>query len=288
MVLRFRKEKSKKNKVGRKKKLRKKNSVYTFTCSSFRVVPSNYQHIGLRENQEDAFAFSDLEDAELVEDCGVLAVVADGMGGLDRGEEASSVAVDSFLREYVSKEPHESISQSLTRALKASNAAVVDLTAQKDLSDNVGTTLAAAVIFQDSLHWISVGDSRVYHLRNGQICSLSKDHIYANHLLEDVLNDKLTQSEAENHPERGYLTSYLGLHEMPEIDRSEEAFPLQPGDAVMICSDGLYNALSDEEITEILQSSSVHSAELLVECALSKKKRHQDNITVVVLFCMPS
>lgn len=280
----FRKKKRKKN-----RKLSKNKTFYAVTCDKFRLVPSNYQHIGSRKAQEDAFALSDLANEAMIRHSGVLAVVADGMGGLAHGDEASSAAVDTFMMQYAAcnGDIPEPIPQCLDRALLASNEAVFSLALQQGKVLAVGTTLVAAVIYHNQLHWISVGDSRIYHCRNGQARPLNKDHIYANKLLEDVLNNRITRSEAENHPERGYLTSYLGIQNLPEIDRSEEPLILEPGDTVMLCSDGLYNTLSDNEIMETLQNSSVHTAELLVETVLSRNNPHQDNVTAVVLSCLP-
>ena len=116
---------------GRKKKKEKKpvdNAIIDAgTGGSLRVVPANYQDIGARENQEDAFAFSDLADRKQVDKNGVLALVADGMGGLTRGEEASRLAVKVFLREYERKKDGETIDESLYRALRIANTAVFDL-----------------------------------------------------------------------------------------------------------------------------------------------------------------
>ena len=97
----------------------------------------------------------------------------------------------------------------------------------------------------------------------------------------------ITREEAASHPERNFLTSYLGIAGPPEVDRSEEPLSLEPGDMVMLCSDGLYNTLTVEEITEVLRKDSVHTAEMLVDCVLSKNKRNQDNVTVIILSCSP-
>lgn len=247
------------------------------------IVPSNYQHQGARERQEDAFTLSKLEDEALVREKGVLAVVADGMGGLSVGEEASQVAVEVFCREYALLQPPASPQQALQRALRIANYAVFDR-AFKDGEDvEMGTTLTAALIHGDRLYWVSAGDSRLYHFRAENLSQLTRDHTYANELKEEVRNGRITREEAERHPERGYLTSYLGLQHIPEIDEGPAPLALQPGDAVLVCSDGLYNALAPREMAAILRNGSVHAAEQLVKAALEKNLKHQDNITVVVL-----
>ncbi len=273
---------------GRKKKRRKKPAGRAIsavaTGGSIRVVPANFQHMGARENQEDAFAFSDLSDKKAVREKGILAVVADGMGGLARGEEASSLAVSTFLHEYEAGENDGDIGASLNRALRIANAAVYDLSftgAEED--DDLGTTLVAVVIYRNELHWISVGDSRIYLFRDEQLQQLTKDHIYANHLLNDVINGRISLQEAENHPERSHLTSYLGLPELTEISQSEEPLPLEPGDGILLCSDGLYDTLSETCIEDLLKGGGDGIAEKMVGEVLSKGSRHQDNVTVIVL-----
>ena len=237
-----------------------KQPVSAITCRSFKVTPSNFQHIGARASQEDTFAFSDLEDSDFVHNNGVLALVADGMGGLAMGASASNIAVSTFLEEYISRDIAKTVPQSLIRSLDASNKAVMELAFKEGLENEMGTTLIAAVIFRKQLHWISAGDSRIYHFRDRQLKPLNRDHIYANHLAEDVINEMITREEAASHPERNFLTSYLGIAGPPEVDRSEEPLSLEPGDMVMLCSDGLYNTLTVEEITEVLRKDSVHTA----------------------------
>lgn len=273
---------------GRKKKRRKSPAVKTISAAgtggSLQVVPANYQHMGARENQEDAFAFSDLGDEKTVRERGILAVVADGMGGLARGEEASSLAVSVFLREYETGEMGGDIGGSLNRALRIANTAVYDLAftgAEED--DDLGTTLVAVVIYRDELHWISAGDSRIYLFRNEQLQQLTTDHIYANHLLNDVINGRISLQEAENHPERSYLTSYLGLPELVEVGQSEAPLPLEPGDRILLCSDGLHDTLEEDSIADLLKGGGDGIAERMVEEVLGKGNRHQDNVTVIVL-----
>lgn len=266
---------------------KEKSTVYAKIKQNMVIVPSNYQHRGARERQEDAFAISYLEDQELVKQKGVLAVVADGMGGLSVGEEASQVAVEIFFKEFYLTPPEASVRQGLSRAMKVANSAVFDLALKDGEVVDMGTTLTAALIYGDTLYWVSAGDSRIYHFKDGDLSQLTRDHVYANELKEDVINGRITREEAEKHPERDYLTSYLGLFEVPEMDLGQELLPLNPGDAVMICSDGLYNALTVQEMAGIIRNGSIHAAEQLVKTALSKNLTYQDNITVVVFSCQP-
>ncbi len=272
-------------KKDREEKKDKLQEVAAFSTSCLKLVPSNCQHIGARERQEDAFGFSDLSDSDYVEKNGVLAVVADGMGGLAKGDRASQVAVSVFLREYKDRRNEEPLKTHLLRTLHRSNTAVYDLAFTGGEDDELGTTLVAVAVKQGKMDWLSVGDSRIYHYSDGSLEQLNKEHIYANKLETEVKKGLISRKEANSHPERAFLTSYLGSHEISEVDYSEEPVILKPGDTIMLCSDGLTNTLSLDEIVEVFKVSPVNIAEELVKQALFKEKRHQDNITILVLSC---
>jgi serine/threonine protein phosphatase PrpC len=247
--------------------------------------PGNAQHIGARADQQDSFGFSDPSDKSFVAHAGISAVVADGMGGLANGSVASSAAVNAFLKAYESKEPAESIPEALLRSIQSANQAVTGLCRGESAKENPGTTLAAVVLHGDWLYWVSAGDSRVYFYQDGRLVRLTSDHVYAADLDEQVRKGRITLEQAINHPEREALTSYLGLQTLPHVDRSVRAFPVKPGDCVLICSDGLYRSLSDDEIAVSLEKDARRVCEDLVERAVAKQIARQDNITVIALKC---
>lgn len=248
------------------------------------ISPGNCQHIGSRSSQQDAFGFSDKDDAEFVVHGGVLAVVADGMGGMANGGEASHLAVRAFLHAYMAKLADEAVPMALHRALDEANQTVITL-AHEVGEENVGTTLVAAVIHDDALHWVSVGDSRLYLWRKEQLTQLNQDHIYANDLDRDAASGYISPEEAENHPERASLTSYLGLDCLESIDQSPIPFRLLVGDRLFLCSDGLYAALEEIEIAPLFKHEAQRSAEDLITLALAKERPNQDNLTVAILAC---
>lgn len=250
---------------------------------SLQVIPSNYQNIGARENQEDSFALSDYRNRQELEENGVLAVVADGMGGLSYGEEASRVAVQHFIREYANSNGEESIPGRLNLSLSIANTAVFDLAYNGRDDYDLGTTLVATAVFVDQLYWISVGDSRIYLFRDEELKQLTNDHIYANHLDIDVANGKISRDEANNHPEKDYLTSYLGLPSLTEIDQNFEPLQLKGGDIILLCSDGLYDTLQENEIASTLKRRTPNIAEELVKTAMDKNNKYQDNVTIITL-----
>lgn len=248
------------------------------------VYPGNCQHIGARGSQQDAFGFSDKDDLAFVAHGGVVAVVADGMGGMANGGEASHLAVRAFLHAYMAKLADETVPIALHRALDEANQTVITLSHDVG-EENVGTTLVAAVIHGDDLHWVSVGDSRLYLWRKGQLTQLSEDHIYAKDLDRDAANGHISREDAENHPERPSLTSYLGLDPLEMIDQNPMPFTLFAGDRLFLCSDGLYAALEENEFSLFVDREAQQTAEDLVALVLAKDRTNQDNITVAILDC---
>ncbi|RCW44967.1 PP2C family protein-serine/threonine phosphatase [Paenibacillus prosopidis] len=250
------------------------------------VIPGNAQHIGAREEQQDSFSFSALDDPAAVRRYGILAVLADGMGGLAMGREASQLAVQAMLNEYTGKTAEEPVPVALERALHKANEEVYGLAKRHELEWSVGTTLIAAVIQEGRLYWISAGDSRIYLYRGGVLIQLTRDHVYANRLHERVKAGQMTREEAETHPERALLTSYLGIPILDEIDANRAPFTLQAGDWVLLCSDGLYDDLSEQLLEEAVRLPPQHAAEFILEHVISQQRLYQDNATIAILACL--
>lgn len=248
-----------------------------------KVIPGNAQHIGSRIEQQDAFGFSDISDSAFVHKFGSAAVLADGMGGLAGGKEASQLAVQTFLDAYMSTPSVESIGEKLLLACQAANSAVVGLARQMGFEEGVGTTLIAAVVHDRQLFWLSVGDSRIYLLQNGTLHQLTTDHVYGRELDEKAELGEISREEALFHPERNSLTSFIGLEKMGEVHYSVEAVPLFTGDRIILCSDGLYGSVSEAEMLAACRLDTQEAAEKMVEMALSKQKPHQDNVTAAML-----
>ena len=244
----------------------------------------NAQHQGVRKEQQDAFGWSQHDNA-FVERAGMLGVVADGMGGMAMGRDASQIAVRTFLQTYVQQATAGfSIPDALYRALQEANGAVYALAQEAGLAEDVGTTCIAAVIKGAGLYWIAAGDSRIYLCRDEQLTQLNEDHIYANELLREVSAGHRARETVEQDPQRMSLTSFLGMETIAEIDRSLRPFSLQPGDRVLLCSDGIHNMLSEAEIAHILQQQPPQeAASTLVERVQQQQHPQQDNMTALVL-----
>ncbi len=254
------------------------------------VVPGNAQIIGKRKSQQDAFAFSDLNDTDHSQKVGVLAVLADGMGGLEFGFEASQTAVKTIGDVYLSEVFERSIDEALDEALQKADDMVCRLATDRDQSGNVGTTVVLAVIHDEFLYWRSVGDSRLYLFRGYGLYPVTRDHDYGE-ILDDQADDGVISSErAALDPERRALTSFIGQGSFQEVDKSYQPLRLREGDRILLCSDGVYNTLSLQEILGILrQIENPHEAcEAMVDLIERKDQPHQDNATVMILDAVSS
>lgn len=259
--------------------------------TTFKIIPTyevskltfgNAQHIGKREEQQDSFAISDNNNVDLVREKGVLAIVADGMGGLDNGKESSSLVVSSMLRQFTHRVFLSSIPLELRNMVVETNEELLQHLSNIN-STKSGSTLVAVVIKDSKLYWISVGDSRIYLCRGGRLYTLNKDHVYGNELLKEVVDGKITLEEALNHPERRALTSYMGISQLTEIDQNMQFFELLSGDRIILCSDGIYGSLGEAEILEAMNSDAQTSAIELEQKVLSKNFDNQDNMTAIVI-----
>lgn len=253
------------------------------TCPRI-VIPGNAQHIGARNEQQDSFGFSAFDDVEFVSHAGFLSVVADGMGGLALGKDSSATAVRTFLATYEAKEPAEKISAVMDRGLHAANRAVNRQAAAAGVEGEAGTTLVAVVIHDGKLYRVAAGDSRIYLYRQGNLRQLTTDYNYGRILDRMVKKGEISATEADSHPSRAALTSYLGKQELDDYDQpADPPLELIPGDKILLASDGLFGFLPEEEIVRLLAADPQPAAEALVQATIERQSPYQDNITVAVL-----
>ena len=241
------------------------------------ILIGNEQDHGSRPEQQDSFGISSIEASE-IKKRGLLAVVADGMGGLNNGAVYSKAAVNGALCSFREEEPEQSDEATLLRVLKRAKEEV----AETGLYDG-GTTFVATLIHQQQLHFISVGDSRICLMRNGGLIQLNREHVYGRELDDQALNGKLTELEAHEDRQRKALTSYLGKQDDVAIDRNINPIPLYSGDKVILMSDGVYGFLPEQELTECLNRKPMDAAVAVKQAVLAKKHPKQDNLTIIVM-----
>ena len=149
------------------------------------------------------------------------------------------------------------------------------------LKEGVGTTLVAAVLHAGFLYFISVGDSAVYHVRGGQVHMVNRPHVFANLLDQAADRGQISRSEAAQHPERESLTSFIGIHELEEIDHNTEPWPVAVGETILLASDGMFKTLDVAEIQACLRGHPQSWPQALVARTLAQQNPGQDNVTVV-------
>jgi serine/threonine protein phosphatase PrpC len=216
----------------------------------------------VRDKNEDAIVSSDR-----------LAAVADGMGGHPGGEVASAVAIALVHAAFTGRSLDE-----LEAAIRAANRAIWDRAGASAELEGMGTTICAMGLIENgSLVVVNVGDSRAYVLRNGSLTQLTHDHSVT---AEAVERGELSEQEARNHPHRNVLTRALGV--APDVELDSTLHPAVEGDRLLVCTDGLFNEMSSDEIASLLAVTKgvQASADSLIDLALSRGGR--DNVSVVV------
>jgi len=203
-------------------------------------------------------------------------LVADGMGGHAAGELASSTTVAIIAQMDGNKEKLDNFDKKLTDIPNVITKELKNAISKDSSRAGMGTTLTTAVIQGDSLKISHVGDSRAYLIRNKKIIRLTKDQTYIQSLID---NNEITESEAKTHPQRSLLLQAIdGITESIPVITTTEIFE---NDKIVLCSDGLTNVVTDEEILEIVnQFDYVGAVSALIEKAL--ENGGPDNITVIV------
>ncbi|HYA23850.1 MAG TPA: Stp1/IreP family PP2C-type Ser/Thr phosphatase [Terriglobales bacterium] len=231
-----------------------------------------------RQNNEDSYAYWEpASDAEY-ERKGRLAIVADGMGGHEGGQEASRIAVDAVQQVYA-ETPDNDPQALLARAFREAHERIHRYAAKHPELRGMGTTATAVVLLSRDLYYSHVGDSRLYLVRAGQVSRLTHDHSYVSRLVE---NGVISSEEAEMHPQRHILTAALGTGPEFTPDVPEHPLPLEAGDVLVLCTDGLWGQLSEHEVGQAaMKNSPAEACRVLVEMA--KSRGGPDNITVQVL-----
>jgi PPM family protein phosphatase len=217
------------------------------------------------------------QDSHYVDPAGRFCIVADGMGGHAGGEEASQIAIKT-IKEHIEQNWNDSIEINvlLEEALLSANQAIVEDQMNNPQRADMGTT-AVMLLFESDRVWAAhVGDSRLYRFRGEELMQVTEDDTWVARAMK---MNQLTAEEARTHPLRHVLSHCLGRRDLRQVNI--RTVDIKPGDTVLLCSDGLTEEVSDEEITTYLKSKSVEELpQTLVEAA--KTNGGSDNITVVL------
>lgn len=220
-----------------------------------------------------------------------LYVVCDGMGGGNAGEVASALAVDAIqahLAEAARQAdlpligPYDAtVSASANRlasAIRAANKVVHRESWNRSEYAGMGTTVVAALLYEDVLAIAHVGDSRLYLLRNGALQALTTDHSW---VAEQILKGLLTEEEADRSPRRNVVTKALGVESSVDVELMET--PVKSGDMLLLCSDGLTRAVRPNDILHILSGSEDLPAMVDRLIVMANEAGGDDNTTVVLV-----
>ena len=259
---------------------RKKPSPVRERRLSYQVA--NLQGRGTRERQEDSFAFANALDVTEILRRGLLAVVADGMGGLKDGREVSQACVAQVLSAFSELDPEWDLAEQLRTWVDQANGALYDR-----FQGEGGTTLVTCLFLRERLWWLSVGDSYLYLLREGGLCRLNRDHNHLERLrLDAVREGRLDPETGLDDPDGPRLSSFLGMEEVELVDRSLRPLPLMGGDTLLLCSDGVGGVLRESALRTCLEAPTAAEACARLERDIQvQARRNQDNYTALVIKC---
>lgn len=244
------------------------------------IQAANVQGQGERERQEDSFAIVNAADPELQRTRGLLALVADGMGGMEDGKAASQWTAECFLQMFQEREGED-----LPSWFYRSAHAVSDSVFQR-FSGRSGSTLVAVHIQNERLHWLSVGDSGIFLLRGGGVFQLNREHTCLNRLLlQELEHEPIDKARAVTDPDAPRLTSFVGINRLTEVDLSLRPMELQRGDLLLLCSDGISGVLTPPELMECMSLEPEEGCALLERMVMEKNVMGQDNYTGVLISC---
>ncbi len=231
-----------------------------------------------RKHNEDSWLVYKPDDQSVAGPKGLLCAIADGMGGAAAGEVASRLALASLRDYYVSSLPADGMVDTLRKAVQAAHRSVRDKASENPEYGGMGSTLTALILKNNTVFVGHVGDSRAYHVRKNRVIQLTQDHTVTAELLR---RGELPPEEARNHPRQHVLTQAVGAAREPLVEFASR--PIKPGDVLVLCTDGLHNYISDDELRNIVFSKRhpQRVAEHLVN--LANERGGRDNITVIVI-----
>jgi protein phosphatase len=244
-----------------------------------------------KEN-EDRLAVSSYRIGENDANRSVFAIVSDGIGGHRAGEVAAEMAVESISHMVAQSDASRPV-EILDNAIQVTSDAIASKGRENTQRLGMGTTCACAWVIGNQLFTASVGDSRIYLLRQAGLMQLTVDHTWVQEAVEKGIMDP---KDARNHPNVHVIRRYLGSSKTPQVDirlrlatdetdtqsRSNQGLRLLPGDLVLLCTDGLTDVVKDAEIAQTVRGQDLQSAaQALVDLACARDGK--DNITVVMM-----
>lgn len=235
--------------------------------------------IGTREYQQDRMSIFETERYR-------IAVVCDGMGGMEYGEKASQLAIDILKEDIPLQLGDKDIHRFLNKEIEKINGEVCKIVDNSGRHIDTGSTIVMVAETYGKMFYFSVGDSRVYRITESSIEQLTKDHNYKMRLDAKLAANLISREMYDKEMKRGEaLISYLGVGKELLIDANYECLRLNKSDCILLCSDGLYKALPPEDILNIVNRNRdrIHLVpDILIETAMDHSPRGMDNTTIVI------
>ena len=234
------------------------------------------QQIGRRPTQQDCMGLYGVSG-------GLIAVVADGMGGLKNGDAVSRRIVQTVAADCRSLGAAQIRGNLMAMAAHA-NDEVNRMLGPGELYKS-GSTLVMVLAEPQQFSWVSVGDSRIYLFRAGRLLQLNREHNFEAELLLRAVNHQLSFQEARNNPKRKSVSSFIGMGNLKYVDGVQRPIQTLKGDRILLCSDGIFNTLSEQRIEEILTQypDAKLAAERLEAAVTEANNPHQDNFSAIIL-----
>lgn len=231
-----------------------------------------------RERNEDYYCYFEPDSDDDFLRKGRLIIVADGMGGHEGGQVASAIAVETVRDAYIA-DPSDDPEDALSHAFEQAHRAILDHAREHPELHGMGTTCTAAAIVGEQLWFGHVGDSRLYLIRGSQLTQLSEDHSLVARMVRE---GTIAPEEAATHPDRNVLIAALGMESAMSVEFPAEPTPLESGDILLLCTDGLHGLVTGAELLTIAETTAPSEAcRQLVD--LAKNRGGFDNITLQIL-----
>jgi len=256
------------------------------------VAAGSHPGVGDRQN-EDRFAVAAYQVSATDPTPALFAIVADGIGGHRAGEVASEIGVEMVSQAVAQSDASQPVAIMQAAIIQASQAIYAQAEADP-AKQGMGTTCVCAWVIADRLYTASVGNSRLYLLRGGVLRRLTVDHTWVQ---EAVEAGALTPQQARTHPNANVIRRYLGSRKRVEVDgrlclapgesdrqaRANQGLRLQPGDRLILCSDGLHDVVADSAIQEI--AGRIDELQAMVNALIAQANQNdgRDNVTVIAL-----
>lgn len=247
---------------------------------SYRIA--NLQGVGARPRQEDSFTFVNAMDVVKMRDEGLLAILADGMGGMQDGKAASEAAIASMRADFQKLDRSGNIPQQLCRMIDHAGDCVLSM-----LGGAGGSTAVVCLFYEEKLWFACIGDSALFLLRDGELCRLNREHNVRNErYLASIRAGSMDPSFGREDREGHALTQFIGMQGMDEADFLLKPLPLHDGDRILLCSDGVADMVPGPALRACMEASAPQEVcDKIEQAVLAANNPYQDNYTALYVQC---